>query len=156
MVRRVAGSPRIIEMSKPHLIPVFAVALAALACGSTSDRAKTGTGGSGGADAGSSGAGGTANAASSCPDDAGIQPPACTTDVMSPSAFCTLLLAFCCPTKAGYTTMNECLSTYSSLATADPSKQMCESYHLCNAANDTGSDRKLHCGHAVGEDLCAF
>jgi hypothetical protein len=148
-------------MSKRLLIPVFAFALVAAACGSTSDRGKTGTAGSGGASAGANGAagwdGGAAGGASaSCPDDAGIQPPPCTTDVMSPSAFCTLLLAFCCPTKAGYTTMDECVATYGGFATANPSKQMCESYHLCNAANDTGSERKLHCGHAVGEDLCAF
>ena len=149
-------------MSKSFLISVFAFALAAGACNGNTGRGNTGTAGSGGAAAGSSGAagwdGGSAGAAAgaSCPDDAGIQPPACTTDVMSPSAFCTLLLAFCCPTKAGYTTMDECLATYTALATGNAFKQMCESYHLCNAANDTGSERKLHCGHAVGEDLCAF
>jgi hypothetical protein len=70
--------------------------------------------------------------------------------------FCTVLLGFCGPASPGYATMAECMTTYDALGTANPFKQQCESYHLCNAANDTGSDRTLHCGHAVGQGPCDF
>jgi hypothetical protein len=149
-----------IEMSKILLIPVLAFTVAALGCGgSTNDGAgQTGTagatGGSSGAAAGSGGS--TAGSCGSPGGDAGIEPPACTTDVFSPTMFCTVLLAFCGNCTTGYTNMAECMTTYAALGTSNPFKQQCESEHLCNAANDTGSDRTLHCGHAVGMGLCNF
>jgi hypothetical protein len=119
-----------------------------------------GAGGEAGADSGAGGAAGAEGAAgaasASCPDDAGVAPPPCTTDVMSPETFCTILTKFCCPTAPGYTTMDECLTTYTALASGNAFKQQCESYHLCNAANDIGMDRTFHCGHAVGGGPCDF
>jgi hypothetical protein len=80
----------------------------------------------------------------------GVMAPACTTDVMSPSDFCKIYIAFCGAAMPGYTTQAECMTTYAAVGAAMPMKQQCESYHLCNAAWDTGDDRTLHCGHAAG------
>jgi len=157
-------------MSRRLSIPVFALALAALGCGGngsggpgngaagSTGGAAGSTTGAAGADAGAAGAAVGAAGASgpSCPDDAGMPAPACGTDAMSPAAFCTMLLAFCCPTAPGYTTMDDCMTTYTALGTGNSFKQLCESEHLCNAANDTGSDRTYHCGHAVGGGPCNF
>jgi hypothetical protein len=148
-------------------IPVFALALglAGLGCGgngagrSGAAGSMGDAGGAGGA-AGAGGAGGAGGAAGAagavCPDDAGMPAPACGADAMSPAAFCTMLLAFCCPTAPGYTTMDDCLTTYTALGTGNSFKQLCESQHLCNAANDTGGERAYHCSHAVGEGPCNF
>jgi hypothetical protein len=147
-------------MSKHLLIPVFLLAVAATGCSGGGTHGGTGGAGTAGATAGAgggagwdAGAGGTTGA--TC-EDAGMQPPPCGVDAMSPSMFCTVLLSFCCPTAAGYTTMDACMTTYTGLGTTNPFKQTCESQHLCNAANDTGDERTLHCGHAVGEGLCNF
>jgi hypothetical protein len=178
------GRLRIVAMSKHLLIPVFALAVAAIGCSGSSSNmtggaGKTGTagsmGGSGGAAAGSGGAaagsggaaagsdGGVAGSDAGVADpDAdvagfanGVQAPACTTDVFSPAMFCTIYIAFCGSSTPGYTTQAECMSSYAAVGAAKPAKQMCESYHLCNAAWDTGDERTLHCGHAVGaEGLC--
>jgi hypothetical protein len=146
-------------MSRCLSIPVFALALAALGCGGNG-AGRTGaagsTGGAAGADGGAAGAGAAGASGGSCPDDAGMPLPACGTDAMSPAAFCTMLLAFCCPTAPGYTTMDDCMTTYTALGTGNAFKQLCESEHLCNAANDTGTDRTYHCGHAVGGGPCNF
>jgi hypothetical protein len=150
-------------MAKSLLIPFLALTVAATSCTGSSS---TNDGGSGAAGSAAGAAGSAAGAAGSASGGAGgegvmcdagsLQPPACSTDVFSPTMFCTVLLAFCCPTTPGYTTMPECMTTYDALGTSNPFKQQCQSYHLCNAANDTGSDRTLHCGHAVGMDLCHF
>jgi hypothetical protein len=153
---------RIVEMSRYLFIPVFALAVVSVCCGSKAT--SSGNPGSAGAtagtgvDAGAAGAYGGASGAAgaSCPDDAGIPAPACTTDVMPPSMFCTLLMHFCCPTAPGYATMDACLTTYTALGTSNPFKQQCESEHLCNATNDTGSERATHCGHGVGQGPCDF
>jgi hypothetical protein len=144
-------------MSKILLIPVFAFAVAPLGCNGNANNGSGNTGTAGATDASAAGAAGSA--AGSCggsSGDAGIEPPACTTDVFSPTMFCTILLAFCGDCTAGYTTMNQCMTTYAALGTSNPFKQQCESEHLCNAANDTGSDRTLHCSHAAGQGLCNF
>jgi hypothetical protein len=145
-------------MSKHHLIPVFAFAVAAAGCGGGSSAAPDGAAGQSGAggmpDSTGGGAGWDAAAAGAAGTDASlnpdIPPPGCTTDVWPPATFCMYYLAFCGTTTPGYTTMDECMATYAAVGAATPTKQMCESYHLCNACNDTGDDRTLHCGHAVG------
>jgi hypothetical protein len=162
-IRTRLGPLRIIGMSKNFLIPVFALAVLAIGCGSgsTDGTGKTGAAGSTGGEAAGSGgstagSGGGAGAGGATAPDCAMQPPACTTDVFSASTFCTYLLCFCGNASAGYTTMDECLATYGGLGSTNPYKQMCESYHLCNATNDTGADRTYHCGHAVGGGPCAF
>jgi hypothetical protein len=153
-------------MSKILLVSVCALAVAAVGCSGNTNDGGAGhggtagaTGGSGGSGAGSdgstAGSGGGAGSAGYI-EDAGIDPPACGTDVFSPTMFCTVLLAFCGNGTMGYTNMAECRATYSALGTSNPFRQQCQSYHLCNAANDTGSDRILHCSHGVGQGLCAF
>ena len=158
-------------MSKSLSIPVFAFIVAAIGCsGSSMDMTdggagKTGTAGSGGSTAGSGGftagsngsaagsGGGGADAGAAGSDagaDDGPTPPSCLAEDWSPSMFCTILLGFCGNATPGYTTMAECMTTYAAVGVATPNKQLCESEHLCNAANDTGDDRTLHCSHAVG------
>jgi hypothetical protein len=156
-------------MSKNLLIPVFVFTIAALGCNSSSNdttdggAGKTGSagamGGSGGSTEGSGGggagaagsdAGGASSDAGAAGSDGGLIPPSCPLDVWSPTMFCTILLGFCGPATPGYTTMAECMTTYAAVGAATPNKQLCESQHLCNAANDTGADRTLHCSHAVG------
>jgi hypothetical protein len=166
-------SLRILAMSKSLLIAVFALAVAALGCGGGSNNTTDGgagatgtagsTGGSGGGAAGAGGGaaglgGGAAGGDAEVPGLAnGVMAPACTTDLLSPSDFCAILIAFCGTATPHYTTQAECVTTYAAVGTSDPFAQKCESEHLCNAAWDTGADRTLHCSHAVGKGgVCVF
>jgi hypothetical protein len=149
-------------MSKRLLIPVLAFTVAAIGCSSSAINAtdggagNTGTAGSGGATAGAGGSTGGSDADAADTDagaagaDGGLIPPSCLAEDWSPSMFCMILLGFCGNANPGYTTMAECMTTYAAVGVATPNKQLCESEHLCNAANDTGDDRTLHCSHAVG------
>jgi hypothetical protein len=151
------------------LIPVFAFTVAASGCGGSSNNTtggdgKTGAAGSTsgiagatgaagdsvGADAWTAGTGGstadTSDGAAGA-DDAlpGGTYPVCTVDT-----FCQLFIAYCGTTTPGYTTMDECMTTYAAVGAATPTKQQCETSHLCSAVFDTGDERTLHCGHAAG------
>jgi hypothetical protein len=70
---------------------------------------------------------------------------------MSADDFCALFLATCGTTYQGYTTSEECRSTYSALA-ATPQRRACQSYHLCNAV--FSHDPAVHCPHAAGLAVC--
>jgi len=148
---------------KTFLIPVLAFAVAAIGCdGSSSDTTgggagKTGaagsTAGAGGSTADGSTAGWDGSTASADGSTAGtgLDSPAAGGDVVcNLQTFCPVFLAYCGTTTPGYTTMDECMTTYAAVGAATPAKQQCESYHLCNAIYDTGDDRALHCGHAAG------
>jgi hypothetical protein len=150
-------------MSKKLLIAVFASILGATGCTSSSNDTTDGGGGNagsavstagaagaGGADAGAAGA--DAGAAGA---DGGITDPVCGVEALSAPDFCRLFIADCGTATTGYATLAECMTTYAAVGVATPNKQQCESYHLCNAASSTGSDRAYHCGHAAGGgDFC--
>jgi hypothetical protein len=143
------GSPRIIEVFKKLLIPALALTVAALGCGGGSNDT-TGAGGRVGA-AGVDGS--TADGSMTGVNSAAAGPDAgCTLET-----FCPIFLAYCGSTTPGYTTLAECMTTYAAIGAANPYKQQCESYHLCLAIYDTGSDRVLHCSHAAGGgNVCGF
>jgi hypothetical protein len=141
------------EVPVKFLIPAFAFAVAAAGCGGG---ANDGTGGSAGETGAASADGSTAGTGGDVAgSDAGggdVTAPTCTIET-----FCPIYLAYCGTSTPGYTTLAECMATYSAIGAADPYKQQCESYHLCLAIYDTGSDRTLHCSHAVGGgNLCGF
>jgi len=133
------------------LVAVFACAVAVTGCDSNSNDAagggagKTGTAGStGGTDGSTAGTSGDAAGW-----DAGSESdpnfPVCNLET-----FCPIFLAYCGTTTPGYRTLAECMATYAAVGAADPDKQQCETFHLCNATADTGDDRTLHCSHAAG------
>jgi hypothetical protein len=159
---------------KKLLIPVFAFTVAAIGCSGGSNNTTDGGNGTAGSTGGSSGgaasasggaAGGGAGGSSGrtagasggaagasgggAGSDAGsgddIFAPVCTLET-----FCPIFLEYCGTTTPGYTTLAECMTTYAAIGAATPNKQQCETFHLCNAIYDTGSDRTLHCGHAAG------
>ena len=142
-----------IEVLKKLLIPVFAVAVAAVGCSGANNATgdgKTGTAGStAGADASTAdAAGATASADGSM---TGLNSPAAGADAgCTLETFCPIFLQYCGTANPGYTTLAECMTTYAAVGATNPSGQQCESYHLCNAIDDTGSDRALHCSHAAG------
>jgi hypothetical protein len=143
-----------IEVLKKLLIPVFAVAVATVGCSGGSTNAtgdgKTGAVGStAGADAATAdAAGSTASADGSM---TGLNSPPAGADAgCTLETFCPIFLQYCGTANPGYTTLEECMTTYAAVGASNPSGQQCESYHLCNAIDDTGSDRALHCSHAAG------
>jgi hypothetical protein len=70
---------------------------------------------------------------------------------MSPATFCQIFVASCPLTHDGYTSMDQCVASYTALTTTMPMKQQCQSYHLCQAvAFPPGDNRDSHCGHATG------
>jgi hypothetical protein len=159
---------RLIEdhgVSKKFLIPVFAFAVAALGCsGSRDDTIGSGgaagstsgagasTAGTGGPAAGTEGstAGSSGGTDGTDGTDAGSDGsfPACNLET-----FCPVFLAYCGTTTPGYTTLTECMATFAAVGVANPYQQQCETYHLCIAIFDTGSDRTLHCSHAAGAGM---
>jgi hypothetical protein len=89
---------------------------------------------------------------------ASLVPPPCTsTTAASPAmpveTFCQIYAADCRDTgRPGYWWFDSCVTSYSS---ADPARQTCQSYHLCNADHILGSPRELHCDHAAGLGVCS-
>jgi hypothetical protein len=134
---------------KKFLIPVFAFAAAAIGCtGGSNDVSvhEAGTAGSDGSTAVVDGSMTGVNSAAAGPD------VSCTLET-----FCPIYLAYCGTTTPSYSTLAECTTTFTALGTANPYKQQCQSYHLCLAIYDTGSDRVLHCSHAAGGgNQCGF
>jgi len=90
------------------------------------------------------------------PANDGSTIPMCTSTMdgspaMAPATFCQIFTASCPLTQAGYTNMNECVASYTALTATKPMKQMCQSYHLCQAITfPAGAIRDNHCGHATG------
>jgi hypothetical protein len=87
-------------------------------------------------------------------------PPICTSTTatsppMSPADFCAIFLADCGTSYAGHATMAECEASYEAARADSPTRQACESYHLCNADRGTGAIRQVHCPHAAGLGPCA-
>ncbi len=118
-------------MSTKFLIPVFAFTVAAIGCGGGAGDTPRGDAGAAGADASMT----------------GLNSPAAGADVVCTlETFCPIYLAYCGTATPGYTTLAECMTSFAAI----PYAQQCESYHLCNAIYDTGSDRALHCSHAAG------
>jgi hypothetical protein len=79
--------------------------------------------------------------------------PLCmSTPKMSVEAFCKIFVASCPLTHEGYTSMSECLTSYTALTTTKPNRQQCQAYHLCQAVDYPAGDdnRANHCGHATG------
>jgi hypothetical protein len=145
-VQSLIWSPRIIEVLKKFLIPVFAFTVAAIGCSGSSNDAPHGDAGTAGAAAVVDGSMTGVNSAAAGPD------AGCTLET-----FCPIFLQYCGATSPGYTTLAECMTTYAALGAANPYKQQCDSYHLCLAIYDTGSDRVLHCSHAAGGgNVCGF
>jgi hypothetical protein len=133
---------------KQLLIPVLAFTVAVLGCSgssndTTGDAGKIGTAGVDGA---------TVDGAT------GINSPAAGPDAgCTLENFCPIFLQYCGAASPGYTNLDACTATYAALGTANPYKQQCQSYHLCLAIYDTGSDRMLHCSHAAGGgNVCGF
>jgi hypothetical protein len=71
---------------------------------------------------------------------------------MSAANFCTIFLATCGAAHVGYSNETACEATYGALTATKPMRQMCQSYHLCNAVSS--HDTATHCPHAAGEALC--
>ena len=136
-------------MSKKFLIPVFAFAASALGCGSSNDTTGGGAGATGAA--GGATAGADASTAGVDGSATGLNSGAAGADAgCALETFCPIFLQYCGTANPGYTTLAECMTTYAAVGATNPSGQQCESYHLCNAIYDTGSDRALHCSHAAG------
>ncbi|HTA19330.1 MAG TPA: hypothetical protein VK989_08555 [Polyangia bacterium] len=136
-------------MSKRFLIPVFAFTVAAISCGGGPSDTARGDAGAAVGDASTAGA----DAAMT-----GLNSPVAGPDVVcSLATFCPVYIMYCGTATPGYTTPAECMATFAALGAANPTKQMCQSTHLCLAIYDTGSDRMLHCLHASGGgDQCGF
>ena len=87
-----------------------------------------------------------------------LTPPPCTSNTAAAPAmpvetFCAIYAADCGGTgRPGYWWYDDCVKSYSSAA---PTRQTCQSYHLCNADHVTGSARALHCDHAAGLSVCS-
>jgi hypothetical protein len=98
---------------------------------------------------------GCGSSSSANPGDGGGV-PTCTSTVefgpaMSAATFCQIFVASCPLSLDGYTTMSECVASYSALTTTKPKKQECQSFHLCQAVEfPAGDNRASHCGHATG------
>ena len=127
-------------MLKKLLIPVFAFTVAAIGCSGSSNDTTHG-------DAGTAGSTAVADASMT-----GLNSPVAGADAgCTLETFCPIFLQYCGTANPGYTTLAECMTTYAAIGATNSSGQQCESYHLCNAIYDTGSDRALHCSHAAGE-----
>ena len=133
-------------MLKKLLIPVFAFTVAAIGCSGGSNDTPSG-------DAGAAGSTAAADASMT-----GLNSPVAGPDVVCTlETFCPIYVAYCDTTIPGYTTLAECMTTFAALGVANPTKQTCQSEHLCLAIYDTGSDRMLHCLHASGGgNQCGF
>jgi hypothetical protein len=102
------------------------------------------SGGGGGGSGGSSGGGGSNGGSSG--GGGGTVPTCASTTATSPAmtadAFCKILLATCTgKLVVDYMTQAECVAHYGA-----SSRQMCQSYHVCNAVNT--KDTTTHCPHA--------
>jgi hypothetical protein len=74
---------------------------------------------------------------------------------MTPMEFCQVYIQTCTGANSpqgGYITEAECEAGYTGLMF--DSTRECRSYHLCNAAAYDTHNGLLHCGHAVGLELC--
>jgi hypothetical protein len=90
-----------------------------------------------------------------CPGSATNPGRTLATAAMAPSEYCALFLQTCSGAnspRGGYTTEASCEAGYNSLMF--DSTRECRSYHLCNSAAYDNGNQLLHCGHAVGIDLC--
>jgi hypothetical protein len=79
--------------------------------------------------------------------------PECTSTMngspaLTPETFCQIFIAVCGTTHVGYGSMSECIATYSA---ARLGLQMCQSWHLCQAEEMTGTKREAHCPHAAAD-----
>jgi hypothetical protein len=81
----------------------------------------------------------------SCTSTASTSPP------MSTDDFCSIYAADCGLTRAGYTTFGWCESSYDS---DGPNMQTCQSFHVCNAATETGAARDHDCEAAAALGDC--
>jgi hypothetical protein len=91
-----------------------------------------------------------------CPGTAQNPGRTLVTTAMTPKEFCGLFLQTCSgdnSPRGGYTTEDSCEMAYTKLMS--DSTRECRSYHLCNSAEYDSMNQLLHCGHAVGIDLCA-
>ena len=131
--------------------------------GTAGTTGEAGAGGRGGS-TGTAGTGGSQGSGGTTGKDGGTDGsvakiPKCTSTkatspAMSPTTFCEIFLSVCGTGHTGYMTQAECLATYGALHTTKPMREMCQSYHLCNADAASGAARTLHCTHAAGEVLC--
>ena len=77
-----------------------------------------------------------------------------TAPAMAAETFCQIYVADCGQMgRKHYWYFDDCLTSY---AASDASRQVCQSYHLCNADHLTGAARDLHCDHAAGLSLCGI
>ncbi len=96
------------------------------------------------------GCGGGTSSSDAATGDAAL-PMCMSTPKMSVEAFCRIFVATCPLSRAGYTSMSECVASYAALTTTKPNRQQCQAYHLCQAVDyPPGDDRDNHCGHATG------
>jgi len=96
-----------------------------------------------------------ADVAKLCPGTASNPGRSLVSAAMTKQEFCDLYIQTCTGAnspRGGYTTTAECEPAYSGLMLE--STRQCRSYHLCNSAAYDSANTLLHCGHAVGIELC--
>jgi len=127
-----------------RLIVILALSgtLGLLGCGSDNN----GGGGSGGS-GGTGGTGGTGGVGGT----AGTGGAGGTGGTDAAAAFCDDFEAICTYGGDNYENRADCLDFYN---TEDAARVACVELHLGYAADATGADRVLHCGHASGLPPC--
>lgn len=85
--------------------------------------------------------------------DAGLMPTG--EGTFSAADFCKLYLATCQGLANSLPDMSSCLANYNAAANLmSGNMQHCRSNHICNAAVFFPAAYVVHCGHAIGIDLC--